>query len=76
MVEESSLFNVIIMEISTVELKSVHKFSKNVPYIKLFCENYQQITKVELHLSCVTYGNYDSIHSQITTVLKFVSGEV
>jgi len=45
MVEESPLFNVIIMEISTVELKSVHKFSKNVPYVKLFCENYQQTTK-------------------------------
>ena len=46
MVAESPLFNLTVLEISTVELKSVHKFSKNAPYVKLFCENYQQTTKV------------------------------
>ena len=52
MVAESPLFNLTVLEISTVELKSVHKFSKNAPYVKLFCENYQQTTKVLYFLHC------------------------
>ena len=53
MVAESPLFNVQILDIQTVELKSVHKFSKNAPYVKLFCETFQQATKVKMYLRCL-----------------------
>ena len=86
MVAESPLFNVTVLEISTIELKSVHKFSKNAPYVKLFCENYQQMTKVSSFCRSLFYFTLQTLfncfslpllyESQIRTAQKYAFGRV
>jgi hypothetical protein len=39
-------FNIILNEMSATELPSVHRLSKNVPYVKLMCDNFYSKTTV------------------------------
>lgn len=45
-VNDSPLFTVVVMEFSTVELKAAHKFKKNKPAVKVFCDNFYKATEV------------------------------